>query len=141
MNITLYNFYIKTTQRRQNQSVCNTHVRRNATKQKQSCMQYTYLDKYNQTKPVETMKNMSFLYFYLSFMFILTLYIFVEATYQHYKIYLPKITDADNSLSFHGRTWNFNKIVIWFSYTSSNKWDIIYINGKRKNVTGTKVTG
>jgi hypothetical protein len=40
------------------QSVCNTHVRRNAAKQGQSCMQYTYPDKYNQTKPVETMKNM-----------------------------------------------------------------------------------
>jgi hypothetical protein len=33
-------------------------------------------------------------------MFILTLYIFVEATYQHYKIYLPKITDADNRNSW-----------------------------------------
>jgi hypothetical protein len=42
-------------------------------------MQYTYPDKYNQTKPVETMKNMEILYFYLSFMFILTLYIVVEA--------------------------------------------------------------
>ena len=49
-------------------------------------MQYTYPDKYNQTKPVETMKNMHFIYFYLSFMFILALYIFVEAIYQHYKI-------------------------------------------------------
>ena len=57
MNKTLYNLYIKTYQRRQNQSVCNTHVRRNATKQIQSCMQYTYPEKYNQTKPVETMKN------------------------------------------------------------------------------------
>ena len=27
---------------------------------------------------------------------------------------------------FHGSTWNFNKINIWFSYISSNKWDIIY---------------
>jgi hypothetical protein len=54
MNKTLYKDY----QRRQNQSVCNTHAQRNATKQNQSCMQYTYLDKYNQTKPVETMKNM-----------------------------------------------------------------------------------
>jgi hypothetical protein len=27
---------------------------------------------------------------------------------------------------FHGSTWNFNKIDIWFSYISSNKWDIIY---------------
>ena len=27
---------------------------------------------------------------------------------------------------FHGRTWNFNKIDILFSYISSNKWDIIY---------------
>jgi hypothetical protein len=48
------------------------------------CMQYTYPDKYNQTKPVETMKKMHFIYFYLSFMFILALYIFVEAIYQHY---------------------------------------------------------
>ena len=29
-------------------------------------------------------------------------------------------------MSFHGRTWNFNKINICFSYISSNKWDIIY---------------
>ena len=59
---------------------------------------------------------------------------FVEAIYQHYKFLLPKITDADNSLSFHGRTWNFNKTNIWFSYISSkNKILYIkYINGKRK---------
>ena len=54
MNKTLYNLHIETTKRRQNQSVCNTHVRRNATKENQNCMQYTYPDKYNQTKPVET---------------------------------------------------------------------------------------
>jgi hypothetical protein len=56
MNKTLYDWYIKDYQRRQNQSVCNTHARRNATKQNQR--QYTYPDKYNQAKPVETMKNM-----------------------------------------------------------------------------------
>jgi hypothetical protein len=36
------------------------------------------------------------------------------------------IPDADNSLSFHWRTWIFNKINVWFLYISSNKWDIIY---------------
>jgi len=41
MNKTLYYLYIKTTK-----------------EDKPKCMQYTYPDKYNQTKPVETMKNM-----------------------------------------------------------------------------------
>jgi len=42
MNKTLYNLYIKTTKEDKTKVY----------------MQYTYPEKYNQTKPVETMKNM-----------------------------------------------------------------------------------
>jgi hypothetical protein len=53
--------YIKTTKEdKTNQSVCNTHVRRNASKQNQSCMHYTYSNIYTHVPDITqhiTQKN------------------------------------------------------------------------------------
>jgi hypothetical protein len=57
MNKTLNNLYIKTT-KEDKANVYAIHMSREMQPNKnQSCMQYTYPDKYNQTKPVETIKK------------------------------------------------------------------------------------
>jgi hypothetical protein len=59
MNKTLYNLYIKTTKEDKTKLyVIHMSGEIQPNKTKERCMQYTYPeDKYNQTKPVETTKN------------------------------------------------------------------------------------
>ena len=58
MNTTLHNLYIKTTKEDKANGYAIHMSREMQPNKNQRCMQYTYPDKYNQTKLVETMKNM-----------------------------------------------------------------------------------
>ena len=57
MNKTLYNLYIKTSKEDKANVYAIRMSREMQPNKNQSCMQYTYPEKYNQTKPVETIKK------------------------------------------------------------------------------------